>query len=77
MNRGVDAYADEVEHTESQLPLDADKCTAFAFARLRYASTYESARFYSWGIDAPDMRESTPLRRTAWVSISSFTFLTH
>ncbi len=53
LNRGVEDYPDEIEHPESQIPPDADERTEFAFARLRYPSTYEAAPFYSWGIDAP------------------------
>ena len=53
---GVDAYPDEVEHPESQLPSDADEPAEFAFARLRYKSGGGGdfgGGYYSWGIDAP------------------------
>ena len=50
-NLGVEAYLDEVEHPESQLPRDGDEKTEWAFARLRYHSAQRG--WYSWGIDSP------------------------
>jgi len=54
-HRGVEAYPDEIEHPESNLPPDADEPAEFAFARLRYQSPGSEFgfSFASWGTDAP------------------------
>lgn len=51
VNRGVEAFPDEVEHPESSLPGDGDAKAEWAFARLRYFSAQRG--YYSWGMDAP------------------------
>jgi hypothetical protein len=54
-NLGVEAYPDEIEHPESQIPEDGDQPAEYTFARLRYPSTYGrfGRGYYSWGIDSP------------------------
>jgi hypothetical protein len=58
VNRGVDAYPDEIEHPETDIPKDADEKTEWAFARVRYPMYYGAysrgrGPHYSWGIDSP------------------------